>query len=75
MGIVDERFAVLSGRAPATLGNEISDAIHKALSFGMEPDEAVSVALKVVIDYGEAAYGLERFEALKNLIDEYAKRA
>lgn len=50
-------LAVLTGAAPAILGNAISDAINAAMRRGMAADEAVSVALQVAVDYGRHTYG------------------
>lgn len=33
--------AMMQGRLPADLMNEVSDAMHKAMQRGMEPDECV----------------------------------
>lgn len=68
-------YETLSGSAFATLGNEVSDAIHKAMTYGMAADEATSVVVKVALDYGNHAYGTERFAVLKGLIDAIEKAA
>ncbi|GLI25627.1 hypothetical protein GGQ86_000386 [Xanthobacter flavus] len=53
---MSEAFTV-SGDLPTTLANTISDAIHAALSKGMEPDAACCVAVAIVADYARTAYG------------------
>ncbi len=49
--------STLTGRLPAILSNEISDAINKALRSGMEADEAVCVVASVAADYARLSYG------------------
>ncbi len=49
--------ALATGRLPMILANAISDAMAKAMRTGMEPDEAISVALAVVTDYARGSYG------------------
>jgi hypothetical protein len=67
-----EQFIVGTGRSFSELGNRVSDAIHHALSRGMESDEAVSVVIKVACDYGRLQYGDAYVRSLADLILEFA---
>jgi hypothetical protein len=49
--------SIVTGKLPAKLGNEISDAIRRALEAGMQTDEAVCVVVSVAADYARAEYG------------------
>lgn len=57
--MADTRLATLTGSLPAKLANTLSDAIHAALSAGMETDEACCVALGVIGDYWVTQYALD----------------
>lgn len=63
-----ENTVMITGRLPTDLSNEVSDAIHKALTRGMEPDEAVCVAMKVALDYGRHSYGDQYGHRLREMI-------
>jgi hypothetical protein len=56
------------------LGNEISDAVHKALSRGLAPDFVCSVLVGVAADYWMQAY-TRPVTALADILIEKAKRA
>lgn len=69
------KHATLTGRTPATLANEVSDAINKALRAGMEPDAAISVAMQVLIDHACHAYGPSYPAALARVIPAMVERS
>lgn len=56
--------AIMSGRLPAKLGNDISDAIYAAVKKGMGMDETLSVVVAVVADYGLREYGSKYLKEL-----------
>lgn len=52
------KIETVSGGAYAALGNDVSAALHRGITGGLEVDEACSVALGVVADYWRRAYPL-----------------
>lgn len=67
-------LAVMTGASPAILGNAVSDAINAAMRRGMQADEAVSVALQVVVDYGRTAYGQQYVRTLSDAVKVMGRR-
>lgn len=59
---------VIQGQLPASLANEVSNAIHRALERGMEVDEAASVVVAVAADYGRGKYGDAFLVSLVNVV-------
>lgn len=65
-------FATLSGSSPAMLANDVSDAIHAALTRGMGIDEASSIVAAVVADYARGEYGDAYLDALSQVVKSRA---
>jgi hypothetical protein len=63
-----ERMARISGKLPTQLLNDVSDAVHKALSQGMEIDEACCLLCTVAADYGRGNYGSGYIEDLVKVL-------
>ena len=63
-----ERTTRVSGKLPTQLLNDVSDAVHKALSQGMEVDEACSLLCTVAADYGRDNYGPDYIEGLVTVL-------
>jgi hypothetical protein len=65
------KTAILTGQLPAALANCVSDVIRAALTKGMQPDEAVSIVLRVAADHGREAYGDGYLDQLSELIKTF----
>ncbi len=65
---------LVSGRSPAQLANDVSDAIAAALKRGMETDEAVCVAVAVLADYARIEYGNGYLSKLARVVKAQADR-
>lgn len=57
-----------TGRNFAELGNAISDAMHNALTRGMEIDEAACCAIAGIADYARGEYGDDYLPALASIV-------
>ena len=66
--------ATLTGKLPAKLANEISDAISRALESGMQTDEAASVVVSVAADYARGEYGDGYLNGLASVVTSRAGR-
>ena len=62
----DERFS--------DLGNEVSDAINRAMRRGLECDQACSVVAQVAADYFRGTYGNNDLPGLASIITLSAGR-
>jgi hypothetical protein len=61
-----------SGPQYAALGNEISDAIFRAISAGMGIDDAVCIVAAVAADYARGEYGDEYLKSLAQVVTKQA---
>lgn len=60
----------LTGRLPAALAVAVSDAIHAAVSNGMQVDEAVCIVVAVAADYARGEYGNKYLKDLASVVIE-----
>lgn len=67
--------ATITGVLPRDLGNDVSDAIHKALSKGMAVDEACCVVVTVAADYARQEYGGRYLKDLAKVVREQRYKA
>ena len=58
----------LSGKLPAELANNVSQALATAIKRGATADEACCVAVQVVADYWRAAYGNPSLDTLCHVV-------
>jgi hypothetical protein len=68
----DFKTAIGQGPSFRDLGNAVSEAIHAALSRGMEVEEACSVVVAVAADYGRGTYGPTYLAELAHIVTERA---
>lgn len=63
-----ERITAESSPLHSALANIVSDAISKALDFGLEPDQAACVVVAVAADYARAEYGPDYLNRLAKVV-------
>jgi len=65
--------ATLTGRLPAELANNVSQALAAAIRRGAAADEACCVAAQVVADYWRSAYGNATLQTLGQVVLQRAE--